>query len=327
MSLDAEISRLSGGEQIVAQTSSKPIRTVAVIGAGVIGASWSALFLASGLSVVASDPAPGAEKKLRTFVEKALLDLRSLGWKGEGHLTFLEDAREAVSGADFVQENGPEREAVKAALLADLDMAAPTHAIIASSTSALLRSKIVARCTTSERVIVGHPFNPPHLIPLVEIVGPAPDADAVRRAEAFYQSVGKETVVLKKEAVGHLINRINSAVWREAVSLFQQGLADPADIDRAITAGPGMRWPFLGPYEMYHLGGGEGGIAHYFDHLQPIQEERWKDMPTPQLDDAFRQKIIESVQGMAGSKTIPELAQRRDERLLALLRIRDRLRD
>ena len=309
------------------QIASKPIRTVAVIGAGVIGASWSALFLANGLSVVASDPAPGAEKWLREFVEKAMSDLRSLGLEGSGALTFTVDAGEAVSGADFVQENGPEREEIKVALLAELDAAAPAHAIIASSTSALLRSKIVAQCKSRERVIVGHPFNPPHLIPLVEIVGPAPDADAVRRAVAFYRSIGKETVVLKKEAIGHLINRITSAGWREGVSLVQQGLADPADIDRAITAGPGMRWPFLGPYEMYHLGGGEGGIAHYFDHLQPIQEERWKDMPTPQLDDAFRRKIIESVQEMASGMTIAELAKRRDERLLTLLKIRNKLKN
>lgn len=305
---------------------STPIETVAVIGTGVIGACWCALFLANGLKVVANDPDEGAEDKLRGFIENAMRDLRQLGYEGTGHLAFTQDAREASSDADFVQENGPERETIKAALLAELDAAAAPHAIIASSTSALLRSKIVARCATPERVIVGHPFNPPHLIPLVEITGTAPDSDIVQRAANFYQSIGKETVILKKEAVGHLINRINSAVWREAVSIFQQGLAEPADIDRAITAGPGMRWPFLGPYEMYHLGGGEGGIAHYFDHLQPGQEERWKDMPTPQLDDGFRRKIVESVLEMVGDKTIPELARRRDERLLALLSIRHKLK-
>lgn len=309
------------------ETSTKPIETVAVIGAGVIGASWSSLFLAHGLDVVACDPAPGAEDQLRLFVEKAMPDLRTLGCTGEGKLSFVTDHREAVSKADFVQENGPEREEVKADLLAELDAAAPAHAIIASSTSALLRSKITVKCATPDRVIVGHPFNPPHLVPLVEIVGSAPDSDAVKRAEAFYQSVGRETVIMKKEAVGHLINRINSAVWREAVSLYQQGLADPADIDRAITAGPGIRWSFLGPYAMYNLGGGEGGIAHYFEHLQPIQEERWKSMPTPQMDDAFRQKIVENVQQMVGDKSIAELAKQRDERLVEILKIRDKLTD
>jgi 3-hydroxyacyl-CoA dehydrogenase len=302
------------------------INTVAVVGAGVIGASWSALFMANGLDVIASDPAEGTEEALAGFVDNALKDLRTLGYEGEGKLTFVANSSDAVSGADFVQENGPEREAIKVELLAALDEAAPPHAIIASSTSALLRSKITAKCKTPERVIVGHPFNPPHLVPLVEIVGASPDCDAVKRAEAFYQSLDRETVIMKKEAVGHLINRINSAVWREAVSLYQQGLADPADIDRAITAGPGMRWPFLGPYEMYHLGGGEGGIAHYFDHLQPIQEERWKDMPTPELDDAFRQKVVEAVQEMTSGHSIEELAKRRDRRLLALLSVRDKLK-
>ena len=306
---------------------SNPIRTVAVVGSGVIGASWAALFLAHGLDVRVCDPAPDAEEQSRALIANAMEDLKTLGLTGSGKLVFVETVQDAVSDVDFVQENGPEREEIKAKLLADIDQAAPPHAIIASSTSALLRSKITAACRTPDRVIVGHPFNPPHLVPLVEIVGPSPDADAVRRAEAFYQSVGRETVVLKKEAVGHLINRINSAVWREAVSLYQQGLADPADIDRAITAGPGIRWSFLGPYEMYHLGGGEGGIAHYFDHLQPIQEERWKSMPTPQLNEAFRKQIVESVQETFGDKSIPELAKRRDERIMALLAIRDKLKD
>lgn len=307
------------------EVSESQVKTVAIVGTGVIGAGWAALFLAHGLDVVASDPAPGAEEALRTFVGRALGDLARLNIKGEGTLSFTTDVQEAAAGADFVQENAPERLALKAALLAEIDAAAPAHAIIASSTSALLRSQTVAECTTPERVIVGHPFNPPHLVPLVEIVGSSPDADAVRRAEAFYQSVGKETVVMKKEAVGHLINRINAAVWREAISLFQQGLADPQDIDRAITAGPGVRWPFLGPYEMFHLGGGEGGIAHYFEHLQPIQEERWKHMPTPELDDAFRREIVARVQDIHSGKSIAELAERRDERLLALLAIRDKL--
>lgn len=281
--------------------------------------------MAHGLNVVASDPAPGAEAVMRDLLAGALSDLAMLGMTGEGTLDFVSDPQAAVSEADFVQENAPEREEMKAELLAVLDDAAPAHAIIASSTSSLLRSRIVARCATPDRVVVGHPFNPPHLIPLVEIVGPAPDAESTLRADAFYRDIGRETVILKKEATGHLINRINSALWREAVSLFQQGLADPADIDRAIKAGPALRWPVLGPYETYHLGGGEGGIAHYFEHLQPIQEERWKDMPTPQLDDDFRRKIVDFVEDMMKGHTVAEHARKRDERLLALLKIRDQL--
>lgn len=307
-------------------TTDTPVRSTAVIGAGVIGASWSALFLAHGLDVTVSDPAPGAEEKLRTFVDKAMGDLRTLGCTGDGTLSFTADPKAAVAGVDFVQENGPERLEIKIKLLADLDAAAPAHAIIASSTSSLLRSKMTVDCATPDRVLVGHPFNPPHLVPLVEIVGSSPDSDPVARARTFYRAVGREPVVMKKEAVGHLVNRINSAVWREAVSVYQMGLADPEDIDRAITAGPGMRWPFLGPFANFHLGGGEGGIAHYFEHLQPVQEERWKDMPTPQLDDAFRQQIVASVEAMMEGHSIEELEKQRDERLLALLAIREKLR-
>ncbi|RMF03810.1 MAG: 3-hydroxyacyl-CoA dehydrogenase [Alphaproteobacteria bacterium] len=302
-----------------------PAARAAVVGAGLIGAGWSALFLAHGIDVKAWDPDPGARPALEELVASALEDLRELGLEGSGQLDFAATLEEALEGAEFVQENAPEREELKTALLAEIDALAPTGAIIASSTSSLLRSHITRACGDPERVVIGHPFNPPHLIPLVEIVGPAPDAASTRRAVAFYEALGKETVVLKKEARGHLINRINSALWREAVSLYQQGLADPADIDRAIKAGPALRWPFLGPYETYHLGGGEGGIRHYFEHLQPIQEERWKEMPTPELDDAFRARIIESVEKAMADRSVAQRARERDRRLLAMLKLRAKL--
>ena len=251
----------------------QPKEVVAIVGAGVIGAGWSALFMANDFDVVVWDPAPDAEPVFRATVDAALADLAALGRRGTGSLRFVPHLAAAVSNAVFVQENAPEREDVKAKLLAEIDAAAPERTIVASSTSSLLRSSIAARCKNPDRVIVGHPFNPTHLIPLVEIVGPAPDAETTLRACAFYRSVGKETIVLKKEAIGHLVNRINSALWREAVAMFQEGLADPADIDRAIKAGSALRWPVVGPYETFHLAGGEGGIAHYFEHLQPVQEE------------------------------------------------------
>lgn len=304
-----------------------PAKLVAIVGAGLIGAGWSALFMANDIDVVVWDPDPEAAPVLHSVVDAALGDLAELGQRGTGSLIFISSLAEAVGNADFVQENAPEREDLKADLLAEIDAAAPEQTIIASSTSSLLRSRIVARCKNPDRVIVGHPFNPPHLIPLVEIVGPAPDAESTLRAEAFYRSVGKETVILKKEATGHLVNRIGSALWREAVALFQQGLADPADIDRAIKVGPALRWPILGPYETFHLGGGEGGIAHYFEHLQPVQEERWKDMPTPVLDDEFRKRIVDEVEKAAGGKSIKELAKQRDKRLLEVLKIRSSLQD
>ncbi|MGI9384940.1 MAG: 3-hydroxyacyl-CoA dehydrogenase NAD-binding domain-containing protein [Methyloligellaceae bacterium] len=296
------------------------VRTVAVVGTGLIGASWAAAFLAHGLDVVASDPAEGAEQRLQDVVARITPDLRELGAEGEGRLSFVADAAEAVSGADLVQESAPENEALKVDLLADLDAAARPDVVIASSTSAFPLSRIVVHCARPERVIVAHPFNPPHLIPLVEIVGAAPDAEAVGCAAAFYRSIGKVPVVLKKEAIGHMVNRINSALWREALSLLQEGIAEAEDIDRAFRFGPGLRWAVMGPFATYHLGGGQGGIRHYMEHLQPAQQRRWADMQPPEMDDAFKQRIVDDVLAMAGDRSTTELEAERDAELRAILK-------
>lgn len=299
--------------------SSSPVRTVAVVGTGLIGASWAATFLAHGLDVVASDPAEGAEPRLREAVARITPDLRALGAEGEGRLSFVADAGEAASGADFVQESAPEDEALKVDLLADLDAAARPGVVIASSTSAFPLSRIVPRCAAPERVVVAHPFNPPHLIPLVEIVGASPEAEAVGCAVAVYETIGKVPVVLKKEAVGHMVNRINSALWREALSLLQEGIAEAEDIDRAFRYGPGLRWAVMGPFATYHLGGGAGGIRHYMDHLQPAQQRRWADMRPPEMHDAFKRRIVEDVLALAGDRSIAELEAERDAELRAIL--------
>lgn len=297
-----------------------PVRNVAVVGTGLIGASWAAAFLAHGLDVIASDPAEGAEQRLKDAVARIMPDLRELGAEGEGRLTFVADAGAAVAGADLVQESAPEKEALKVDLLADLDAAARPDVVIASSTSAFPRSSIAVRCARPERVIVAHPFNPPHLIPLVEIVGAAPDCAAVGRAVAFYRSIGKVPVVLKREAIGHMVNRINSALWREALSLLQEGIAEAEDIDRAFRFGPGLRWAVMGPFATYHLGGGQGGIRHYMEHLQPAQQRRWADMQPPEMDDAFKQRIVDDVLAMAGDRSITELETDRDAELRAILK-------
>lgn len=232
---------------------------IAVVGCGVVGASWAALCLAHGREVIATDPAPGAEDRLRAFVARARGDLVRLGLTGEGALRFVATPEEAVADADVVQESAPENEAFKRALLARLDAAAPPHAIVASSTSALLRSAIVADCATPRRVVVAHPFNPPHLLPLVEILGA--DEDVVARACAFYRGLGRRPIVLRKEAPGHVANRLTAALYREAVHLVAEGIAEVADIDAAISEGPGLRWAIMGPHLTYHLGGGEGASA------------------------------------------------------------------
>lgn len=299
---------------------SDTVKSLAVVGAGMIGASWAALASAHGIGVSAYDPNPEAEVGFRRYIERARAQLAELGLTGAGTVSFSADLATSLEGADFVQENGPENEAVKRKLLAEIDELLPPGAIIASSTSALVRSAIVADCARPERVVVAHPFNPPHLVPLVEIVGA--DPEVVTRAAAFYRTLGRRPVVLNREMPGHIANRLASALYREAVHLVEQGVASVADIDAALCNGPGLRWALMGPHMTYHLGGGEGGIAGYLAHLGPSQVRRWQSLGSPSLDTDVQAKIIAGVAEEAGGRSIAELEARRDEGLLALLKAR-----
>ncbi|CAM5217260.1 3-hydroxyacyl-CoA dehydrogenase [Bosea thiooxidans] len=299
---------------------SDTVKSLAVVGAGMIGASWAALASAHGIGVSAYDPNPEAEVGFRRYIERARAQLAELGLTGAGTVSFSADLATPLEGADFVQENGPENEAVKRKLLAEIDELLPPGAIIASSTSALVRSAIVADCARPERVVVAHPFNPPHLVPLVEIVGA--DPEVVTRAAAFYRTLGRRPVVLNREMPGHIANRLASALYREAVHLVEQGVASVADIDAALCNGPGLRWALMGPHMTYHLGGGEGGIAGYLAHLGPSQVRRWQSLGSPSLDMDVQTKIVAGVAEEAGGRSIAELEARRDEGLLALLKAR-----
>ncbi|RVU13128.1 3-hydroxyacyl-CoA dehydrogenase NAD-binding domain-containing protein [Methylobacterium oryzihabitans] len=293
------------------------ISRVAVVGCGTVGASWAALFVAHGLDVAATDPAPDAEERLRTFVAGALDQLAGFGLTGRGRLDFVPAMADALDGAGFVQENAPEDEGFKRCLLAEIDRALPPDVLVASSTSALVRSRIVADCATPERVLVAHPFNPPHLVPLVEIVAGTPEAAA--RASAFYAGLGRRPVVLRREMPGHIANRLASALYREAVHLVAEGVASVADIDAALCNGPGLRWALMGPHMTYHLGGGEGGIAHYLAHLGPSQERRWASLGTPSLTPEVQAAIVAGIAEEAAGRPIAELEARRDRGLIAVL--------
>lgn len=301
------------------------VQKLAIVGAGMIGASWAALGSAHGVAVSAYDPNPEAEARFLSHVERARTQLAELGLTGDGAVSFSTDLAAALDGAGFVQENGPENEAVKRRLLAEIDALLPPDAIIASSTSALVRSAIVADCATPERIVVAHPFNPPHLVPLVEIVGA--DAEVVARAAEFYRSLGRRPVVLNREMPGHIANRLASALYREAVHLVEQGVASVADIDAALCNGPGLRWALMGPHMTYHLGGGEGGIAGYLAHLGPSQVRRWQSLGNPSLDAEVQAKIVAGVAEETGGRSIAELEARRDEGLLALLKARTLVSD
>jgi len=295
------------------------IRTVAIVGCGTVGASWTALFVAHGLDVRATDPSPAAEERLHRFVERARPQLAELGATGQGRLHFTPVMAEALAGADFVQENAPENEDLKRRLLADVDGLVPPDVIVAGSTSSLLRSRLVADCRHPRRHVCAHPFNPPHLVPLVEIVGE--DDAVVARAVAFYRGLGRRPVVLAKEMAGHIANRLASALWREAVYLVEQGVASVADVDAAMTHGPGLRWAIMGPHMTYHLGGGEGGIEHYLAHLGPSQARRWKSLGTPVFDESTHRALVEGVHDEAGARTVAELEAERDRALIGMLRL------
>ena len=294
---------------------------VAVVGTGVIGASWAALFLARGLDVVASDPAPGAEERLRADVAAHWSSVEPVEGGALDRLTFVADPADAAAEADFVQENGPEREDVKHALYAVLDAAARPDVVLASSSSGLVPSDIARGCPRHpERVVVGHPFNPPHLIPLVEVVpGEQTGEDVVERALAFYAAVGKKPIRLRQEVPGHIANRLQAALWQEAYSLVERGVASVADIDTAISHGPGLRWAILGPFVNKHLSGGPGGLAHDLEHLGPPTEKWWRDLGqvthTPELNAKLAAGVDDELAGVDPA----ELVARRDAVLTALL--------
>lgn len=303
----------------------EPPLTIAVIGCGLIGQSWSALFCAHGHRVIAWDPDGDALEAARARMEPALAQLAELGVNPPAELRFAlaRSLEDAVSCADWVQENGPERLELKHDLYRAIEAAADPRAVIASSTSSLVWSDLSQGMTVPERLITAHPFNPPHLMPLVEIY--AVDTAVSERAHAFYRGLGKQTVRLRKDAVGHIANRLSSALWREAVNMVAEGIADVADIDRALVHGPGLRWSVVGAHMGYHLGGGPGGIAHYLAHLGASQERRWQTLGQPSLSEPVCEALVEGVADECDGRSIPELEARRDAALISVLRHRGTL--
>ena len=275
---------------------------VALLGVGVIGASWARLFTAHGHDVVAWDPSPVSVPGV----------------------SVASDPAEAVADADFVQENGPERLAVKHELLSVVDAAARPEVVIASSSS-MLRPTDLAHdgLAHPERVLVGHPFNPPHLVPLVEVVpGERTSEAAVEAAMAFYRGVGRTPLRLRAELPGHLANRLQAALWREAYSLVDRGVATVADIDTAITEGPGLRWAALGPFTGQHLSGGPGGIAHVLEHLGPGTEALWGDLGETSHTEALKARIVAQVAEALDGADPADLLARRDAVIDAALAAR-----
>jgi len=308
-------------------TDTRTIRQIAIIGTGVIGASWTALFLAKGLRVVATDVAPSAEAALRKFVKAAWPALERLGLSpgaSQSNLRFTADLAEALTGADLVQENGPERLEFKQKLYKQLDELLPPDVIIASSSSGLKMSEIQSGAASyPERCVIGHPFNPPHLIPLVEVVGGGKTSEqTIQRAMEFYTSIGKKAVRLNKELPGHVANRLQGALAREVYYLVAEGVLSAADVDDALSWGPGLRWGIMGNMMLNHLGGGPGGIEHFFQQFSGPMTAWWKTLGSPVLTPEVQETLIESVRAAVGTQTIRDLENQRDDVLLGLLELR-----
>jgi 3-hydroxyacyl-CoA dehydrogenase len=308
-------------------TDTKPVRRIAIIGTGVIGASWTALFLAKGLQVVATDIAPNAEATLRKFVEAAWPALERLGLSpgaSQSNLKFTAALAQAVVGVDLVQENGPERIDFKQKLYGQLDELLPSDVIIASSSSGLTMSEIQKGAASHpERCVIAHPFNPPHLVPLVEIVGGAKTSEAtIERVAEFYTGLGKQAVRLRKEVPGHVANRLQAALAREVYYLVAEGVVSAADVDTALCWGPGLRWGIMGNMMLNHLGGGPGGIEHFFQQFTGPMTAWWKVLGQPVLTLEVQKKLIDSVHAEVGSRSIAELEAQRDQVLLGLLELR-----
>ena len=308
--------------------SQETVQRIAIVGTGTIGASWATHYLARGFDVTATDPAPGADAALRSYVEGAWHGASTLGLAPGAsidRLKFTSDLSAALADADFVQENAPERPELKVKLFADIDDATPPDAIIASSSSGITMSEIQVQCRRPERTVIGHPFNPPHVIPLVEVVGGKKTSpETVRDAIAFYASIGKKPILLKKELPGHVANRIQGALYREVVYLISEGVLDVADADDAVSWGPGLRWGVMGPSLLWHLGGGEGGIQHFMDTLMPRMAAQWQNLGNPEFTPELAQQIVKGVLEEAHGKSIDELAHQRDEMLFGLIAVREK---
>lgn len=302
------------------------ISKVAVVGTGVIGASWATYFLANGLDVFATDPAPGAEKRLWQLVSEQWETARALGMAEDAsieRLTFIKDPQRAVEVADFVQESGPERIDLKRALFRLLDEAARPEVPLASSSSGIPASDFQVGCEHPQRVLIGHPFNPSHLIPLVEVVGGRlTSPEAVGKAIDFYRRIGKQPIHVKKEVKGHVTNRLQAALWREAYGLVEHGVATVADIDMAISNGPGLRWALLGPFVNQQLSGGEGGMKHLLDHLGPPMDDWWLDLYQTRLTETVKQAVVAGSAEETAQWDMPKLIAARDELLVRLIQMK-----
>jgi len=306
------------------------INNVAILGTGTIGSSWASFFASKGMSVRMHDLDKSFQDR---GVQKAKENLRALAHYGLMDKAMLEHAMQKVTaandfgqlleGAEYVQESAHENYEVKKDVFKQLDALSAPTTILASSSSGLLMSEIQSVTKRPERCLVAHPFNPPHLIPLVELVpGRQTDLQLVADIKCFFEGLGKIPVVLQKEAPGHIANRLAAALWREAVEIVARGIASVEDVDKALYAGPGIRWALMGQHLIYHLGGGEGGYGYLIDHIGKSFGAVWKDMATwTDIPDESKDMLVEGVNKSMGDKSFADIVQWRDKKIVELIKV------
>lgn len=301
------------------------VRTITCIGAGTIGGGWVAYFLARGFTVKVWDPDPNAGDKLSSLIDAAWPALAALDMvDGADRFawTIHTDLAEALAGTEFVQESAPENLDLKRQLFADIDALTPASVIIGSSTSGYGMTEMATEVARPERFVVGHPFNPPYLIPLVEVVGGEDtSAEAVDWAAEFYDLIGKSVIRMDREVPGFIANRLQEAQWREALHMVAAGEATVEQIDRSITDGPGLRWPFQGPMLTFHLAGGPGGMGHMLDHFGPSLKSPWTRLEAPELTTRLRDDVVAGCEGESGTRSIADLVAERDAGIVALRKL------
>ena len=301
------------------------VQRIALVGGGVIGGGWAARCLANGLEVVLTDPRAEA----REYVEKTVADawpvLEAAGLTDKGdrsRLYFADDIATAVTQADFIQENVPEREDLKISVLEEVGLHARSDAIIASSSSGLLPSRLQSRCANPERLLIGHPFAPVYLLPLVEVVGgDQTSADSISRAGQFYRSIGMRPLHVRREIEAYIADRLQESLYREALHLIDEGVATVAEIDAAVTGGPGLRWAFMGTFLAWHLGGGPGGMRHTIEQFGPALELPWSHMKAPELTEELKQRIVEGCEVESGVRDFGDMERRRDRCLVEIQKV------
>ena len=300
------------------------IKTIALVGGGVIGGGWATRCLANGLNVVVTDPRPESRDYVERMIDEAwpILEAADLIAESAGQLSFADNIEAAVAQADFVQENVPEREDLKIAIHQEISENVRADVVIASSSSGLLPSRLQSQCKHPERLLIGHPFAPVYLLPLVEVVGSEQTSSvAVSRAGAFYRSIGMRPLHVRREIEAYIADRVQESLYRGALHLIDQGVATVAEIDAAVTGGPGLRWAFMGTFLAWHLGGGPGGMRHTIEQFGPALELPWSHMKAPELTDELKQRIVEGCEDESGDRVFSEMERRRDRCLVEIQKV------